>query len=195
MSLIEMAQSYIDYSGTFLRSLAALRTLAKQAVPRTVQLRHTFFRMLYSSAITALETYLSDAFVQNVVSDQGRMETLLSTAPEFLERKYALSDVVDWSKNLNRRVTEYLVGIIWHNLSKVRPMYSTVLGVAFPADSKSIYQAIAVRHDLVHRNGRSKENRFHRLTAVEINTLFDDVECFVKHIDNQVKSLPKITPQ
>jgi hypothetical protein len=191
MSLIEMAQSYIDYSGTFHRSLTALRTLTKQAVPRTVQLRHTFFRMLYSSAITALETYLSDAFVQNVVSDQSRMETLLSTAPEFLDRKYALSDVVDWSKNLNRRVTEYLVGIIWHNPSKVRPMYSTVLGVTFPSDSKSIYQAIAVRHDLVHRNGRSKENHFHRITSVEVDRLLNDVESFVQHIDSQVKNLPK----
>jgi len=185
-SMLDSALSNVDFEGTFRRSMAGLRTLLKQVSPNAVQLKQAFYRMLYASAIAAMETFLSDAFLQQVIPHRDRMEKLLLTAPELAARTYSLADVVDWNANLPQRVTKYLSDIIWHNLSKVTPMYSDVLGISFPSKLGPIYRAILLRHDLVHRNGRTKDHRAHKLSVDEVNQLFDDVEGFVKHITDQL---------
>lgn len=190
-SLLDASLSNVDYEGTFRRSMTGLRTLLKQMSPNTVQLRQSFYRMLYASAITALETFLSDAFLQEVIPHRDKMEKVLLTAPELSERKYSLSDVVSWNANLHQQVTKYLSDIIWHNLNKVTPMYFDVLGITFPKNGGPIYRAIILRHDLVHRTGRTKDYRAHILSVVELTQLFDDVEGFVKHITAQIRSSAK----
>ena len=188
-SLLDASLSNVDYEGTFRRSMMGLRTLLRQMSPNTVQLKQSFYRMLYASAITALETFLSDAFLQEVIPHRDKMEKVLLTAPELAERKYSLSDVVSWNANLPQQVTKYLSDIIWHNLHKVTPMYLDVLGITFPKNVGPIYRAIILRHDLVHRTGRTKDYRAHMLSVVELKQLFDDVEGFVKHITTQIRSL------
>ncbi len=188
MAILESVQLHDDCLKTLRHNLKTLRSLVRSLTTKSVHLNQALYRMAYSSAITALESYLSDSFYQRVVTDQTRMEKLLSTAPEFTERKYSLSEVVNWSQNIQKKVGEYLFDIVWHNLSKVKMMYSAVLGVQFPTDLSPIMRAIAIRHDLVHRNGRTKENRLHQLKVEDLNKLFVLVEDFAVHIENQLSA-------
>jgi hypothetical protein len=187
--LLDSSLSNIDYDGTFRRSLKSLRTLVAQVVPATVLLKQAFYRMIYASAITALETYLSDAFLQHVIPHRDRMEKLLLTAPELAKEKYSLAEFIDWDRNLKIRVTEYLRDIMWHNLRKVGPMYLDVLGIDFPKSIAHLYRAILLRHDLVHRSGRSKDHKAQRVTSADLQKLFGDVESFVGAIETQLKAM------
>lgn len=143
--------------------------------------------MLYSSAITTLETYLSDAFYQAVIKDEMLVERLVLTTPEFKDKKYSLSELFEWKKKTNEKVGEYLFNIVWHNLAKVRCMYSDVLGVKFPEDSGAIYAAIVIRHDIVHRGGKTKTGRPHNFKEFDVEKLFASIEVFVAAIDVQLK--------
>ena len=145
-------------------------------------------RMLYSSAITALETYLSDAFYQTVIKDQSLIERLMLTTPEFTEKKYSLSEVVEWKKQTKEKVSDYLFNIVWHNLAKVRCMYRDVLQVNFPDDSSTVYVAVVIRHDIVHRSGRTKNGKTHNLRESDVENLFETLQTFVAAIDLQLKS-------
>ena len=134
LGLLESVQLNVDCQKTLLHNLNSLRAFVKQGRMKTVHLTQALYRMVYSSAITSLEAFLSDSFYQRVVPNQARMEKLLSTAPEFADRKYSIGDVVNWSHNLKKKVSEYLYDIVWHNLSKVKMMYSAVLGIELPSD-------------------------------------------------------------
>ena len=142
--------------------------------------------MLYASAITALETYLCDAFQQNVINDNSCMKRLLETVPELKDRKIPLSELLDSGVEPRERVSEYLSDIVWHNLAKVRLLYRHVLDVEFPIDSDPVYRAIAVRHDLVHRNGRTKSGLLHRFTESQIADVFNAIEAFVGEVDGRL---------
>jgi hypothetical protein len=185
-ALLESAEANVDYFSTFKLDMQALRSLAKLPVPEYRKQRHTFFRMLYSSGITALETYLSDAFYHNVIGSDVLLERLMGTTPEFRERKYSLSEIVEWSRNLRQKVSEYLFDIVWHNLAKVRQMYDTVLDVKFPEDASAVHRSVMIRHDLVHRNGKTKARTMHRFSSHDIEILFTEIETFVQHVDTQL---------
>lgn len=189
LSILESIQLHADCLKTLRHNLKNLRELVQASRVKSVHLHQALFRMIYSSAITALETFLSDSFYQQVIPDQTRMEKLLSTAPEFTDRKYSISEVVNWSQNLKKKVGEYLYDIVWHNIWKGKMMYSTVLGVEYPADLAPIMKAVAIRHDIVHRNGRNKNNGLHTFKTEELNRLFVLVEDFAAHIHNQIVSL------
>lgn len=190
-----MQQAYLDAAHwnvnslkTFKKHLTSVRDLLRQVKPTSSQMIQSFYRMIYASVITAIETYLADTFFRLVVDSPARTEKLLTTAPEFLEKKYSMTEVIDWQKNLPVRIAESLHGIAWHNLGKVRPMYEVVLGVAFSDEFGAVCRAVTIRHDIVHRSGRNKEHRVHRFTMQDLLDLVALADRFVGQIESQICS-------
>jgi len=187
-SLFHSVESNTNYIETFKNDIRVLRALSKQKPAESARLRQAFLRMLYSSAITAMETYLSDAFYQTVIKDEALIERLMLTTPEFNEKKYSLSELVEWRKQTKEKVSDHLFNIVWHNLAKVRCMYRDVLGVKFPDDSTAVHVAVVIRHDIVHRGGRMKNRKVHNFREADIERLFAVIESFVAEIDNQLNN-------
>ena len=111
-------------------------------------------RLLYINVITALECYLSDFFIFHVKEDGKLLRKLIETTATFKEQKITVSDVFQTMDAIDKRVNSYLAGLVWHRLDHVNGLYEKVLGVGFPSDTNALRGAIAVRHELVHRNGR-----------------------------------------
>lgn len=185
--LYDLTLAEIDCFHVFLSNLRLLRKLTNQKIAKNPRLEQPYYRMIFSSVITSLETYLLDAFFKTVSKNDQLLQKLIETTPEFSKKQYSLTEVIDWHKNLRKKTTEYLFNIIWHNLSKVQNMYENVLGAIFPEDNLHLYKAINIRHDLVHRSGRTKAGAMHRLTKKQLLQLIDNVESFVVHIDTQLK--------
>jgi hypothetical protein len=146
-------------------------------------------KLLYANVITALETYLSDTFVYTVVSFPPLIRRIVESDPEFTKRKIDLSDLFRRYDGIREEVSEYLEGLIYHNLSKVKKLYKSVLCVDFPKDLTRIFKAIDIRHDIVHRNGRTKSGEEQNLTADMVIELISRIRTFVENIDFQVKNV------
>lgn len=185
-ALLESAQSNSDTRRTFRSNMRSLEKIAVVYKDGSIHERQIFLRMIYASAITSLETYLSDTFYHRVMGSTERMEKLLATTPEFNDRKFSISEVIEWHRNLQVKVSDYLMGLVWHNLHKIHHMYREVLSVYFPADSSPIHRAIVVRHDLVHRNGRTKDGKSHRLSLEQVQELILHLEQFVDTLQAQL---------
>ena len=123
-----------------------------------------------------------------MIKDEALIERLVLTTPEFKDKKYSLAELFEWKKQTNEKVSEYLFNIVWHNLAKVRCMYRDVLGINFPNDSDAVHAAVMIRHDLVHRGGKTKSGRPHNFRESEIEKLFVAIETFVTVIDLQLKA-------
>lgn len=188
-ALYESAQANSDFLKTFTKEVSIIRGLLSQKLPSRAQLRQPLLRMIYAAAITAMETYLCDAFFHKVTNSDALIERLLKTVPEFKERKYAITDILDWKNQINKKVSEYLLDLVWHNLARVENLYDNVLQIKFPEDIELIHRGIAIRHDLVHRNGRTKSGKFHVLRLAEIEVLLKSLEEFISSIDTQLKSI------
>lgn len=147
------------------------------------------YRLLYVNVITALETYLSDAFINSVVPSSKLMRRFVETTPEFQMEKIALADVFKAMEEIEGKAKAYLVDLVWHHLDRVKPMYRATLDIEFPADAAEIFRAVATRHDIVHRNGRTKDGDEINVTKGDIEALITTVERFVQHIDKQISGM------
>lgn len=67
-------------------------------------------------------------------------------------------------------------------------MYRDVLQVNFPDDSSPVYVAVVIRHDIVHRSGRTKKGKTHNLREPDVEKLFGTLEAFVAAIDLQLET-------
>jgi hypothetical protein len=142
-------------------------------------------RLLYINVITALEVYLSDFFIARIKDDRALLRRLIETTPTFKEQKMAVSDVFQTMDSIERRAHSYLAGLVWHRLDHVRKLYENVLGVNFPTDTASLRKAIAIRHELVHRNGRKRDGTEHELTEMDIRLVIKAEGEFIDHIERE----------
>ena len=147
--------------------------------------RQCFLRLLYVNVITALETYLSDNFIQCLNADHTRLRKFVETTPEFQTEKIALSDVFKASEEIEKKTRAHLLELVWHRFEKVKPMFRDTLAIEFPSDMGELFKAVLIRHDLVHRNGKTKNGTEHVLNEDAIEKLIQKAESLVSHIEAQ----------
>lgn len=160
--------------------------------------------MSYAGVITALETYLSDVFINAIMHNQAYLRKFVESYPKFKKSKggsdentmkFALSQVFEYHDKINEIVIKEILAIIYHNLRTIRPMFKDTFEVVFPDDLGDIYNAILIRHDIVHRNGRtkidevSKVSQEHNLSKQDITELITKVEIFVKDVNTQMSQI------
>ena len=147
------------------------------------QLEQTLYQMLYVNAITSMEAFLSEFFIAKIQDDNSNLRAFVESNPEFKNVKLTLSEIFKKKESLNSYVREYLVKLLWHNLSKLKPMFKTSLGIEFPESMEYLTKAVNVRHDLVHRNGKTKDELDISISKGELKRLFDEILSFAKHIN------------
>lgn len=163
-----------------LRTLTELRALQ---VPETLE--KPYHRLLFANAITALETYLSDTFINRVLENDTLLQKYLDTEPNFKERKVAFKDVLRQAPQVRSAAKKELLDVAWHNLGKVKAMYKAVLDIDL-GDTADLFRAIEMRHDIVHRNGRTKEGGAVSVSAAGIAVLLSHVEQLALRVEHKL---------
>lgn len=115
------------------------------------------YQLLYANVITALETYLLDTFVLTLFKDESFKNSLLSNSSDFKSEKYTLKEFCEMGCDVDTVIKEKLFNMSWHNLSKAEVLYLCSFGVKFPVDREILHKAVLTRHNIIHRNGRSKD--------------------------------------
>ncbi len=178
--IAQITEFYHNFSGGILDIEALLKTEVHGPV------ENCFCRLLFVNVITAMETYLSDAFINSVIPEEQLIRRFVENAPEFKSEKMPLSQVFKAAEEIEQKVKTYLADVVWHNLGRVKPMYRDVLGVPLPKDLGNLTRAVLKRHDIVHRNGKSKSGDEIIITKEDVTGLIQEVEEFVQAIDQEL---------
>lgn len=138
--------------------------------------------LLYANVITALETYLSDAFISKVSQKKELLRSFVESFHGFRKEKFELSEVFNRYEEIEERSIRAMRDILYHDLPKVSGIYRDTLGIEF-SDFGDLYKSVFVRHDLVHRNGKSKSGEPSEISASDVDQLCAKAELFVKDIE------------
>jgi len=144
-----------EHNKAFEESIANVESLL--AINVSEQEQKHLLRLLYVNVITAVETYLSDLFISAVGNDKSLLRRFVETTPEFKSEKISVSDVFKNIEDIEKKSRSYLMDVGWHQLRRVKPMFNDTLGISFLDDMGDLFNAVLVRHDLVHRNGKKKD--------------------------------------
>lgn len=177
-----------DYYGNFKASVESIKLLNAQSNILRSDIQQSLNRMLYANIITAMESYLSDAFINTVTRNEKYVRNLVETTPELRDRRLNLGDIFKQLESLDQEVRHYLTSrFVWHRLERVKTMYQYTLGINFPDQLDSLISAVLKRHSLVHRNGKTEEGDNLLIREKDIKQLLAQVEPFIASIDEQLR--------
>jgi hypothetical protein len=180
-------QANVDPRRTATEALAKIHSLL--AVQVSSELELPMYRLLYVNAIACLEAYLCDTFMNRVLSDDELKQRLVETSHDFKQEKIPIATIYKHFAGLNDRLREYLFSTLWHNLPRAKGFYKSVLEMDFP-EILGLAQAVEKRHDIVHRNGKTKDGEEVFLNKADVENLIREVEVFIGAIEERLPSPP-----
>ncbi|WP_253156593.1 zinc-ribbon domain-containing protein [Stieleria tagensis] len=186
-SISENVSSYT----TFADAIDSLSRLALLESP-DAELQQVLYRQVYAGIVASMETYLSDTFINTVVGDKALRNRFARATADFADRKYKLDEVIDWERNSQTIIQKHLVDQVFHNLIRIGPLFMKVLKVKFPTEEKlaGLQRIINARHNIVHRNGRTKKGDVMSLAVPDIDFAISSVRELVESIDTQIARTP-----
>jgi len=158
--------------------------------PSTERATDAFLRMLFTQLISALETYLADTLIGEVLGDHRSTVKLLERDETLSQEKIPLLEAYTKWEAVEHRVKRHLNGILYHNLSKVDALYSIVFGVRLPYSDQEhkarLNRAMVIRHDCVHRNGKTAEGTRIEFTSTFYENAIKDVICLASSLESKL---------
>ena len=152
-----------------------------------IEAEQILLKSLYAYVITALETFLSDTFINAVLVNSKFFRRFIEINKNFKKEKFSLSTIFEKLDRLDKEVKEYLSKILWHDLKKVENIYKLTLEISFPDEYKDLLRAVRTRHDIVHRSGKKCNGEKVELSSKIVSQLMNDACIFVDHIDSRIK--------
>lgn len=146
--------------------------------------RNLLYRTLFANIISSMEAYLSDRLIQKVLSTEKYKRMFTEKFKDFEDERIPLSNLFSMLDKIDSHIQKKLREIIYHNLPRVKNIYKSVLDINL-GDISLLMKDVAVRHDIVHRNGKDKDGNMREITKEDVLTLAERVSNFIKNIEDQ----------
>ncbi|MCU0342564.1 MAG: zinc-ribbon domain-containing protein [Ignavibacterium sp.] len=179
-SIITSSESYTNYK----KGIDSLIKLTNVKIQDS-KLNRTFKKMIYANLITQMEAYLSDTFIKTVFRHSDLQRRFIETNPRYQKEKIEISNIYSWMNNIEKYIRDELIEITYHNIWKVQNMYKAVLEIDFPDNLEEVQEIIQVRHDLIHRAGKTKDGKIINITIADIKKAVDRINKFIMFIEEQ----------
>ena len=105
----EWYKKYTAFFQKFIESIEDIKSLKEIKVEENK--KNTFYRMLFVQIITALETFLSDAFISTVINNEKLVRKHIENDPFFKQAKIELRNVFNTHENIKTILTINIIRI------------------------------------------------------------------------------------
>jgi hypothetical protein len=187
--LADLIDSGTDPFMTLIGSMTEIESAAK--IRTSDKKQKTLHKLLFANVITALETFLSDSFMKTLSQSDQYVEDFVRKTGRFQNTTIKLSEIFDRFKKIDAEVRTFVLGHNWHMMEESAMMYKRAFNIKFPDLPETIKKGISDRHDIVHRNGKTKDGAEGSWDLVGILALKEAVLTFAGAIDSEVKKLPR----
>ncbi len=181
-----------DPAVNILMTLEDVRTVLKGTAPSFHT--PTVLRMAFVQQFAALEAYLSDTLITEVLNKPGALKRVIVGDKDLKEMKLALEDIHGNPGIVAHTAATHLRGLLYHNFKKVQIIWECALGFdLFPDDDMRVrmMKAQPIRHDCVHRNGKDKDGNVRtEVNDSFVRTMDEDIRKLVQYVEG---SLPNVS--
>lgn len=185
--MLEMVGKNTEFYSDFDHAMIDIQRLLEAHYPS--QSENCLHRLLYVNVITALEAFLDDAFTNTVLNNEKFLRRFVEHCPEFQQEKVKYADIFKLRDEVVNKVKEYLGYMSWHNLNRVIPLFKDILGLNQPDDFEPLLKAVLLRHDLVHRNGKTKDGQEIYVSSADIRKLIEHAENLAQCINDHLNEI------
>jgi len=169
-----------DPLNTLELALDDILTILREAkIPETHL--NLYSQLLYQNAITVTEVFLCDLFINRIMRNEKYLRRFVATNPAFQQEKVSISQVYEVMENIEKKVRKFLVSLVWHRLHIVKDIYQKTFEIVFP-EIAVLISAIQIRHDIIHRNGKTVEGEAILVKRQEVLDLITAIGIFAREL-------------
>ncbi len=145
-------------------------------------------RMAFIQQFAALEAYLADTLSQQVLDNPAALGRALTGVRTLKDIKLTLTEVAADPDIVRITVARALRSILFHDFAAVDEIWKIVLeGSIFPDPELKarMFRRVQIRHDCVHRNGRSRDGEEHvGIDFAFVLAVGEDIHAMMMHIED-----------
>lgn len=142
---------------------------------------YIMYRMTYAHSVSLLEAFLGDT-VKSLVNDNDYFFVNSREIAELKNAKYTLEFLATTESNPRALAIKELSKILYHSMPKVKKIFETILGNKISLNISEVDKITKVRHDIVHRNGRTQEGDPIYLDQNDIINMFNEIKNFANEL-------------
>lgn len=120
-----------------------------------------------------------------VANDDNTLRNLVATNRDFQAKTLQLSTIFERVEGLKAEVKLYLQELVWHRLDKIKPLIASGLKIDVP-DIGELMKEVLVRHDIVHRGGRTKDGESIEVSIDNVRGVAEMVRAFANAIEAEL---------
>lgn len=188
----EQIESIINNKALLLAFMTELDNLQKmnQLTAEPIELEQMLKRQIFSGVVTCMEAYLSDTLIKAVLGNEIFLKNFVRSYSGIANRKFSLGEIFEKQRLLEGIVKKELLEIIYHNLPKVGIVYKNTLGIDFQ-DISELMKIVTTRHDMVHRNGKSRDGEIIEINKDIVDDVIKKVREFLQDIEAKLSVIFK----
>ena len=145
------------------------------------------YKQLYAGTITSMEAFLSSVLIKEVLSSEDNKRKFVENFKPLKDRKISYSDIYKEFESIDDVIKEALIGLTYHNLRKIKPIYNHVLNIDL-GDIKEIMVAVRIRHDIVHRSGKDINGNPHNICKEDVLMLVEKVSSLMSLVNSKLNT-------
>lgn len=143
--------------------------------------------MTYAYAVTLLEAFLGDTLKTLINEHDKFLKNAIFNVEQLKKSRFGLSDLYSQNMTIQALATKKLSEeVLFHNIPKVMVVFEQVLGKKLSVDFAKVNQIKDIRHDIVHRNGKTIEGKNHNLDFSDLQAALDSIELFACDLQKQI---------
>ncbi|EOW9429767.1 hypothetical protein ACPD0R_003528 [Vibrio cholerae] len=143
--------------------------------------------MTYAYAVTLLEAFLGDTLKTLINEHDKFLKNAIFNVEQLKKSRFGLGDLYSQNMTLKTLATKKLSEeVLFHNIPKVMVIFEQVLGKKLSIDYAKVNQIKDVRHDIVHRNGKTIEGEHHHLNFNELLVALGAIEQFAQELQKEI---------
>lgn len=154
-----------------------------------------FYRMIFVQYFAIIEAYLCDRLINAVSDHRNALLNLIDKHKHWSDEKISWLEVLRDSSAIEKTVQEKLQKELYHNFGAVDWNYKNALGFSIfptPDTRRTLSKYVLIRHDCVHRNGRTKEQKEHLLDQDDVKIVSDAIQEMFLHIESNYKAFVEL---
>jgi hypothetical protein len=141
-------------------------------------------KMSYAYAVTLLESFLGDTLKSTISENEKYLKNALCKFK--ILKNVKLTDLATTDLNLKSLVLKHVGDVLYHNIPNVLEMYEQILGVNLNIDKSNIVKITKLRHDIVHRNGKTIDGQEISLNPEDFNEAIEDIKEFTDALQKAI---------
>ena len=176
----------VDIYQNFVTELTNIKKLAENSLSEPIPLNENLIiKMCYSYSVTLLEAFLGDTIKALISENNVYLNNALERVDQIRNTKYSLFDLSKSGMDLSGLAIKCVSEVLFHKIDKTMEMYKKVLGCKINIDTSKVKLIIDIRHDIVHRNGYTKENEVIDILPHDLYQAITDI----KHLVNKLQEI------